>query len=102
MNTEKIHDLKLDIEFCDAVLNGDKSFELRINDRGFQKGDHIKFIPVRGSLPIVHEIAKAIFEITYVLNGHGLKEDYVCLAIKKCQPISCDLTDYELKNFIKD
>lgn len=81
--TERIHDLKLDIEFCDAVLNGSKSFEIRINDRGFQKGDQIKFIPVRGSLPIIHEIAKAIFEITYVLNGYGLKENYVCLAIRK-------------------
>jgi ASC-1-like (ASCH) protein len=84
MSTGRTHKLKLDIEFCDAVLNGNKSFEIRINDRGFQKGDRIKFTPVRGSLPIVHEISKAIFEITYVLNGHGLKEDYVCLAIIKC------------------
>jgi hypothetical protein len=83
IGTERIHDLKLDIEFCDAILNGSKSFEIRINDRGFQKGDQIKFIPVRGSLPIIHEIAKARFEITYVLNGYGLKEDFVCLAIKK-------------------
>ena len=83
IGTERIHDLKLDIEFCDAVLNGSKSFEIRINDRGFQKGDQIKFIPVRGSLPIIHEIAKATFEITYVLNGYGLKENYVCLAIRK-------------------
>ena len=96
MNNEIIHELELESTFCDVVLSGQKPFEILINDRGFQKGDHIKFIPMRGSLPIVHEISKAIFEITYVLNGHGLKEDYVCIAIKKCQPISRDLIDYEL------
>ncbi len=98
MNTERIHNLKLDVEFCDAVLNGDKNFEIRINDRGFQKGDYIKFIPVRGSLSIAHEIAEAIFEITYVLNGHGLKEDFVCLAIKKCQPHFTEFTEIETIN----
>lgn len=36
----KIHELKLNIEFCDAVLSGEKSFEIRENDRGYQKGDH--------------------------------------------------------------
>lgn len=83
MSTERIHELELESAFCDAILSGQKSFEIRRNDKGFQKGDYIKFIPARGSLPIIHEIAKARFEITYVLNGYGLKEDFVCLAIKR-------------------
>lgn len=86
MSTERIHDLKLNIEFCDAVLNSDKSFEVRLNDRGYQKGDFIKFTPVDGiswlATSVHHPIKNALFEITYVLNGYGLKEDYVCLAIK--------------------
>lgn len=41
----KTHDLKLSIEFCDAVLSGEKTFEVRKNDRGFQTGDLIRFIP---------------------------------------------------------
>ena len=39
------HELKLHLNFCDAVYNGRKTFEIRRNDRGFQTGDHIKFIP---------------------------------------------------------
>lgn len=96
MNTGRIHNLKLDIEFCDAVLNGDKSFEIRINDRGFQKGDFIKFTAEDKISTCQHPINNEMYKITYVLNGYGLKEDFVCLAIKRCQPTSRDLIDYEL------
>ena len=34
----KTHDLKLNIEFCDAVLSGEKTFEVRKNDRGNFRG----------------------------------------------------------------
>ena len=42
----KTHKLKLNIDFCDDVLSGRKNFEIRKNDRDYQKGDHIKFIPI--------------------------------------------------------
>lgn len=29
----KTHEIKLRLEFCDAVLNGEKTFEIRKNDR---------------------------------------------------------------------
>lgn len=35
----KIHELKLDIKYFDAVKNGNKNFELRKNDRDYQVGD---------------------------------------------------------------
>lgn len=79
----KIHKLKLDIAFCDAVLNGLKTFEIRKNDRDFQIGDHIKFIPVDALGTCKHNIIKKEYEITYVLNGWGLKDNYVALAIRK-------------------
>lgn len=82
----KVHNIKLNIEFCDAVLNGEKTFEIRENDRGYQKGDHIRFKPVPlspyQSLPH-HAIEKREYEITYVLNGWGLKDGFVALAIKE-------------------
>lgn len=34
-----VHKLKIDEEFLDAKLRGDKLFEIRYNDRGYQKGD---------------------------------------------------------------
>lgn len=33
------HDLKVWPEFFDALVDGRKSFEIRKNDRGYQKGD---------------------------------------------------------------
>lgn len=81
----KTHFIKLNIEFCDDVLKGNKSFEIRENDRGYQKGDHIKFISVNGSSGerLYHSIEKIEYEITYVLNGWGLKNGYVAFGIKE-------------------
>ena len=37
------HSLKLNYRFAEHVYNGDKRFEIRNNDRAFQKGDEVKF-----------------------------------------------------------
>lgn len=82
----KTHEIKLRLEFCDAVLNGEKTFEIRKNDRGYQKGDHIKFIPVSVKVfetPTFHEIANKEYEITYVLSGWNINEGYVIFSIKE-------------------
>ena len=80
----KIHKLKLNIEFCDAVFNGEKTFEVRLNDRGYQTGDRIKFIPVDSQKNKVnHMIQRTEYEITYILNGWGIENGYVVLAIKE-------------------
>ena len=79
----RTHHIKLQEEFCDAVLQGEKTFEVRANDRAYQKGDHIIFQPMGKSLPIVHEIEYHEYEITYVLSGWGIKNGYVVFAIKE-------------------
>lgn len=77
------HTLKILDTFAEAVLMGDKSFEIRENDRGFQKGDHIKFQPVgKDGLPIRHAISEKEYKIIYVLSGWGLKDGYVALALE--------------------
>lgn len=78
----KTHNIKLDIHFCDDVLNGRKNFEVRYNDRGYQAGDLVKFIPVDGCFHENHDVQKHTYEITYVLSGWGLKEGYVVFGIK--------------------
>lgn len=78
----KIHELKLNIEFCDDVLCGRKNFEVRYNDRGYQAGDRVKFIPMDGNFREVHDIQYETYEITYVLSGWGIKEDWVVFGIK--------------------
>lgn len=79
----RTHNLKIDKEYADAVYNGDKTFELRKNDRGYQKGDIINF-DVRDDMMIrcIHPLNSIPYEITYVLNGWGLENGYVALAIK--------------------
>jgi len=84
----KVHNIKLNIEFCDAILNGEKTFEIRENDRGYQKGDHIRFEPVSfspfQSFPY-HAIEEREYESTDVLNGWGLIDGLVALAIKESE-----------------
>lgn len=79
----KTHILKIRKDFADAVFGGEKTFEIRLNDRGFQKGDTIIFNVIDDlMLPYDHPLNSTAYEITYVLNGWGLKEGYVVLAIK--------------------
>lgn len=81
------HELKIRQCFADAIVRGDKTFEIRENDRGFQKGDLIKFKVVSdtplGLAPEGHFIEKPVYIITYVLSGWGLKDNYVALGIKQ-------------------
>lgn len=88
----KTHKIKLLHHFCDDVLSGEKCFEIRENDRGYQKGDHVKFIPydphaiaVNNSSVDNHPIKDKEYEITYVLNGWGLENGYVAFGIKEVQ-----------------
>lgn len=78
------HKIKLYNEYCDAVLRGDKTFEVRWDDRNYKRGDLIKFIPVAsGGLPIEHPIKNKTYEITYVLSGWGINKGYCVFSIKK-------------------
>lgn len=89
----KRHELKLNVEFCDDVLNGKKTFEVRKNDRGFQTGDLIRFIPTDGTFyrsldgtvreHAKHEISERTYRIKYILNGWGIKNGYVVLGIEE-------------------
>ena len=76
----RTHKLKLLPVFCDAVFSREKTFEIRENDRGYQKGDRIVFVPHDGSK---HTIEGCKYIITYVLSGWGLKNGYVALGLEE-------------------
>lgn len=80
----KIHKVRIRESYADAVLSGEKTFEIRHNDRGYQKGDYLKFA-VEDDKSIrkipTHGLNDKEYEITYVHSGLGLKEGYVALAI---------------------
>ena len=89
------HFLKLNYRFADTVYNGDKRFEIRNNDRAFQKGDEVKFTVVDddGSeykrwntmlgMRNAHPLEDMVFEISYVISGWGLKNGFVVFGIKE-------------------
>lgn len=82
-----LHKIKLKEQFCDAVHKGQKNFEVRFNDRAYQTGDYIQFIPVslKGELLEVfeHPVQAATYVITYIMSGNGIKENFVVLGIKE-------------------
>lgn len=78
-----IHELKIQKEYAQAVYLGEKTFEVRINDRGYQKGDLIKFQVMDGMMKRpTHPLNDMTFEITYVLGSFvGLAPNYIAFAI---------------------
>lgn len=78
------HKIKIQEQFADAVASGEKTFEVRMNDRSYQRGDYVEFTVVfEGHTMTNHPLSKQQYEITYVLSGWGLKEGYVAFGIKR-------------------
>lgn len=74
-----MHSLKIEIEYFDQILNGNKMFEIRLNDRDFKVGDYVYLteIDVLGEYtPRAGE-----FQITYVTDFEQ-KEGYVVFGIR--------------------
>lgn len=72
------HVLKIEKEYMRAKIFGDKSFEIRNNDRGFQKGDTITYTDTK---PPFLEY-DGTFEITYV-TGFEQKQNWVVFGDKR-------------------
>ena len=88
----KLHELKILHKYLIEVDLGNKTFELRKNDRDYQVGDLIRFIDIREDdsttknqiEPNIDE--NTLYRITYILKDvekYGLDKDYCILAIKK-------------------
>lgn len=79
-----IHQLKIKQCYLCHLLEGNKTFEIRKNDRDFQVGDTIQFLPIEDENYNVYELASPIpeYKINYVLSDFsGLQQNYVGLAI---------------------
>ncbi len=78
------HKLIIEKQFADAIYFGSKSFVVRKNDRGYNKGDIIMFNVMDDyHYNIDHPIMQEVYEVTYVLSGWGLLPGYVVLNLKK-------------------
>ena len=78
----QIHEIKLNWHYADAVLSGEKNFEVRYNDRGYQKGDRVKFTVVDDvKLQVSHPLNNREYTITYLIHGYGLEKDWCVFGI---------------------
>jgi hypothetical protein len=88
------HELKVWLGFFDALISEDKPFELRKNDRNFQRGDRLR---LREYAPGPDEFTgrEIVRTITYVMSGDdplgfafGLRSGFVALGIRKSSDTS--------------
>ncbi len=76
-----VHELKIEAPYFEAVLRGEKKFEIRKNDRGFQKGDIVVLKELSPKPPERFTGRAVEVEITYV-TGFMQKENWVVFALK--------------------
>ena len=80
-----IHIIKIQKPYADAILDGRKRFEVRLNDRGYNAGDYVNFTVVDNSFRVYHSLEGKTFRITYVHSGLGLQEGYVVFGIEEAK-----------------
>lgn len=80
-----IHELKILPHFFTDVISGEKSFEIRKNDRPFRKGDLLALNEFDGE----HYTGNScLVYIDYIMNDTDyVKKDMVVMAIKPCTVI---------------
>lgn len=80
-----MHCIKIREQYADAVDEGRKNFEVRLNDRGYNAGDTVGFIVYDeyGVPYISHPIDDKTFRITYIHSGLGVEKDYVVFGIRE-------------------
>lgn len=74
-----LHNLKLQRKYADRIIDGQKTFEVRLNDRDYQVGDIIIFTTLENDKPdetVNHKINNKEYEITYVHANYGMDDDY--------------------------
>lgn len=78
------HDLKTWPEFFQPVKRGEKTFELRFDDRGYRAGD---FLRLKEYLPTENRYTgdEITVQVPYLVAGpaFGLAAGHVCMAIEK-------------------
>jgi len=80
-----VHHLKIERQWADARLCGDLDIEYRRNDRGFQKGDLIRYqvVDPKTKEPVEHPLNGCTLQISYVLTGlPGMEHGYSALSTK--------------------
>lgn len=90
-----IHRLKTDWQFYDLVNCGEKTAEIRLNDRNFHRFDFLLLERCHPGIPISHQ---HFAEITHVLTHkdypQGLQPGYVMLSLRRCTQEEVNILNY--------
>ncbi len=80
---QKCHYLKTERKYYQAVEYGDKTFEVRKNDRGFEVFDLVVLQEVVNGIPTGRALEP--MEIVYILDGgkYGVEEGYCVMQLKR-------------------
>lgn len=82
-----IHELKILPDYFNAVIKGEKTFEIRKNDRPFQTGDMLALNEFDGQY---YTGNSCLVYIDYILNdSEYVKKDMVVMSIKPCYVRKC-------------
>ena len=77
-----IHELKIYPEYFKAVISGEKTFEIRKNDRPFHKGDLLALNEFDGQYWTGNS---CLVYVDYILNNPDyVKKDMIIMGIKPC------------------
>lgn len=88
----RLHELKTDPAPFDAVVRGVKTYEIRLNDRGFEVGDtlHLRETASTGDemanhgRPLRYTGRHALREVSHVRTGYGLADGWCILSFAEC------------------
>lgn len=75
------HIVKIEPKYAERIITGEKTFEVRLNDRDYQKGDTLIMQPIY-RVGDTHKYDWVSAEIAYIHSGYGLEENFVVLALK--------------------
>ena len=81
----KLHQLKILDEYYIDVESGEKTFELRKDDRDYEVDDLINFIRIDKKGNLIN--TDFVYQIVYILRDcpkYGLLEGYAILGIRQC------------------
>ena len=74
-----IHQLKIEDNYLENLVEDKKTCEIRFNDRDYQVGDILEFY--RYNIKDYYR-----FEIIHIHSGLGLKDGYVVLSVRRVKP----------------
>lgn len=75
------HELKILPEYFEAVASGEKKFEVRYDDRGYQAGDELILREINRDYEGSYTGRRIRVNVTYVYRGEYCKRGYCIMSI---------------------